>query len=178
MHIGQSVAAALEAKSQFCVVDAQAVEQCGVQVVDVDGILGDVVAVVVRAAVSLPTFDAASGQPQTEAAWMVISSVVVLREVSLAIHRSPKFSAPDNQRVFEKSSLFKVQNESRRGLVGIFTLFADSRRELGVLIPAAVKELRESNASLGHSSSQQAVVRKRARHFCIFTVQFEDVVGF
>ena len=63
VDIGETVAATLKAEGQFCVVDTQAMEQCGVQVVDVDRVLGDVVAVVVSAAVGLPAFDTAACQP-------------------------------------------------------------------------------------------------------------------
>jgi hypothetical protein len=106
MDIGETVAAALKAEGQFRVVDAQAVQQRGVQVVDVDGILGDVVAVVVRAAVCLASFDAASGQPQAEATRVMIPTVVIFCETSLAVHSAAEFSSPDDQRVVEKSSLF------------------------------------------------------------------------
>jgi hypothetical protein len=110
VDVGETVAAALEAEGQFCVVDAQAVEQRCVQVVDVDGVLGDVVAVVVGAPVSLPAFDAASGQPQTETSRMMIPSVVILREISLAIDGATELAAPDDQRVIEQASLFEIQN--------------------------------------------------------------------
>jgi hypothetical protein len=63
VDIGETVAATLKAEGQFCVVDAQAVEQCGMQVVDVDRVLGDVIAVVIGAAVSLSAFDTAASQP-------------------------------------------------------------------------------------------------------------------
>ena len=51
MDVGQAVVAALELEGQPGVVDAQAVEDRGVQVVDVDRVLDDVVAEVVGLAV-------------------------------------------------------------------------------------------------------------------------------
>ncbi len=51
VHVGQAEVAALEAVGQPLVVDAQAVQDRGVQVVDVDRLLGDVVAEVVGLAV-------------------------------------------------------------------------------------------------------------------------------
>ena len=68
--------AALELKSAG-VVDAQAVQDRGVQVVDVDGVLDDVVAVVVGLAVGDAGLDAAAGQPDREAARMVVAAVIL-----------------------------------------------------------------------------------------------------
>ena len=107
---------------------------------------------------------------------MMISSVVVLREISLAVHRAAEFSAPDDQRVFEETSLLEVQHERRRCLIGVFALLADCCRQFGMLIPTAVEELRESDASFCHSTSEQAVVGKRAGHLRIFTVQLKNVI--
>ena len=53
MHIRQAEVSALELERQAFVVDAQAREHGGVQVVDVDGVFGDVVAVVVGFAVDV-----------------------------------------------------------------------------------------------------------------------------
>src|SRR5258708_7556763 len=47
VHVGQPVIPALKFERQLRVVDSQAVKQRGVQVVDVDRVLGDVVAVIV-----------------------------------------------------------------------------------------------------------------------------------
>ncbi len=63
MHVGQAMVPALVLEGQPGVVDAQAVQDRGVQVVDVDGISDDVVAEVVGGAVGDPGLDAAAGQP-------------------------------------------------------------------------------------------------------------------
>ena len=52
MHVGQAVVAALELERQPRVVDAEQVQDRRVQVVDVDAVLGDVVAEVVGLAVA------------------------------------------------------------------------------------------------------------------------------
>ena len=51
MHVGQAVVAALEAEGQPRVVEAEQVQQRGVQVVDVDRVGGDVEAELVGLAV-------------------------------------------------------------------------------------------------------------------------------
>ena len=52
MNISQTVVPSLKTVRQAFMVDSQAVQNGGVEVVNVDGILGDVVAVVVRLAVA------------------------------------------------------------------------------------------------------------------------------
>ena len=66
VHIGQAEVAALELVGQPGVVDAQAVQHRGVQVVDVDRVANDVVAVVVGLAVSDARLDPAAGQPDVK----------------------------------------------------------------------------------------------------------------
>ena len=63
VDVGQPVVAALEVVGQPFVVDAQEVEDRGLEVVDVDGVLGDVVAEVVGLAVGDAGLDAAAGEP-------------------------------------------------------------------------------------------------------------------
>ena len=63
VHVGQAVVAALELVRQLLVVDAEQVQDRRLEVVDVDGVLGDVVAEVVGRAVGDARLDAAAGQP-------------------------------------------------------------------------------------------------------------------
>ena len=64
VDVGQAEVAALEAVRQPLVVQAQAVEQRRVEVVDVNGVADDVVAVVVGVAVGDPRLDAAADEVQ------------------------------------------------------------------------------------------------------------------
>jgi hypothetical protein len=54
----------LEAVGEALVVDAELVEEGGVEVVDVDGVLDDVEAEVVCPAVTVARLDAAAGHPE------------------------------------------------------------------------------------------------------------------
>src|SRR5690348_2712002 len=62
-HVGQPEMTALEFVSQFGVIDAQAVEHRGVQIVHVHAILDHVVAEVVRLSMREAAFHAASCHP-------------------------------------------------------------------------------------------------------------------
>ena len=115
MDVCQSEAAALEGVGEFGVVDAQLVEDGGVEVVDVDGFwsfavfvglndwvavfVENVVAVVVGFAVGDAGFDAASGHPGCEAARVVVAAVVCVCEFSLGVGSSAEFSAPNDEGV-------------------------------------------------------------------------------
>src|SRR6266566_2484583 len=93
--VGQTEVPALEFVGEALMIDAQAVENRGLQVVNVDWIGDDVVAVIVRLAEHRAGLYAAAGHPHAEAARMVIAAVVGLHQLALAIDRTPKFSAPD-----------------------------------------------------------------------------------
>ena len=101
MHVGQAVVAALEAEGQAFVIEAKAMQQRGVQVMDVDRIAGDVVAEVVGLAESLATADAAAGEPHAEAARVVIAAEVGGGQFALAVGRAAELAAPDDQRFIQ-----------------------------------------------------------------------------
>ena len=118
MHVGQAEVAALELVRQLLVVDAHEVQHGGVEVVDVDGVLHDVVAVVVGLAVDESRLDAAARRPQREAAAMVVAAVVVLGELALAVDGAPELAAPDDQRLVEQAALIQVFDQGGEGGVG------------------------------------------------------------
>ena len=84
MHVGQPEVAALELVGELGVVDAQKVKDRRVQVVDFHGVAGDVVREVVGLAVSDSRLDAAAGEPDGEAAGVVVAAVIGGRELLLA----------------------------------------------------------------------------------------------
>ena len=63
MHVGQSIVSALEAVRESLVIDAEAMQDCGVEVVDVDGVFSNVVAEIVGFAVRDSGLDAATSHP-------------------------------------------------------------------------------------------------------------------
>lgn len=76
-------------------VDAQLMEQRGLQIVDMYPVFGDVVAVVVRLAVDRSPLKASARDPHTEAGAQVVATVAV-RVLQIALHedRSPELRAP------------------------------------------------------------------------------------
>ena len=78
MHIGQAEVSAAVAIGQAFVIETQQVQDRGVQVVDVDGVLGGHVAELIGVAVGETTFHAAAGEPHREASAVMISTLRAL----------------------------------------------------------------------------------------------------
>ncbi len=112
--------AALELECQLGVVDAQAAKDGRLQIVHVDGIFGDVVAVIVGFAERHAGLDAAAGHPHGEAAAVVVAAIIGGGETALAIDGAAEFAAPDDQRVVQHAALFQVGDQRGGGLVHIF----------------------------------------------------------
>src|SRR5260370_34399684 len=138
MYICQPEMASLELIRQSLVIYSQTVENCRLQVVHVDGIGHDVVAIIVCLADAHAALDAATGGQHCKAARMVIAAVIRLCERALAVDSPPEFPAPDHQRVVEQSPLFEVLDQGRRRLIDALTLQRQVSGEIVMLIPAAL----------------------------------------
>ena len=96
VHVCEPEVAALKLKCQLCVIDAQAVKNGGLQIVDIHRILGDVVAVIVRCAIGDAWLDAAAGHPDGKASGVMIAAIIVGSQFALAVHGTAEFPAPDD----------------------------------------------------------------------------------
>jgi hypothetical protein len=77
MHVSEAVMPALKFEGQSRVIDAEAVHQRGVQVMHVDGVTRDIVAVIIGLAVSHAGLDSAAGHPDGETARMMIAAIII-----------------------------------------------------------------------------------------------------
>ena len=112
VDVGEAVVAALEFEGELFVIDAEEVEEGGVEVVNADGILCNVVGVVVGFADGLTGFNAAAGEPHGEAAGVVVATEALWREVALAVNGASEFAAPDDEGVLKQAALLEVFDES------------------------------------------------------------------
>ena len=119
---GKALVEALELEGKPSMVDAEAVEDGGVEIVDMDRILGDVVAEVVGFAVGDSALDTATGHPHAEVSGVVVPAIGLCGEFSLRIDGSAKLAAPDDEGRVEQSALFEILEECRGWLVGIQAL--------------------------------------------------------
>src|SRR4051794_20905882 len=101
MHVGQAKIASLKAICQPRVVDAHAVKHCRVQVMNMNRITGNVVAIVIGLAMAVAGLDAASREPNAEAAPMMIPAIITRGEPALAVDRATKLAAENHEGVFE-----------------------------------------------------------------------------
>src|SRR6266699_6494949 len=75
MYVRQPEIAASVAVGELLVVEAHELQNCGVQVVNVNFVLDGLEAELVGGPVGLPAFDAAAGQPISETVVVVVSAV-------------------------------------------------------------------------------------------------------
>src|SRR5262249_30961677 len=133
VHIRQPEVAALVAEDEAGVVDPQAVEDSGVEIVDVDGITDDVVAVIVGFAVADAGLDAAAGKPHAEAAAVVVAAMIGGGELALAVYGPAELPAPEDQGIVQEAALLEVLDQGGRGLIDILALAADLPGQVAVL---------------------------------------------
>src|SRR5262249_13879924 len=110
------------------------------------GGVGDIVAVIIGLAVGETGFDTGAGEPDGEAARMVVAAVVVGGELALGVACAAEFAAPDNESVVQQAALFQFLDESGGGLVGIAGLNPNLAGQIVVLVPALMIELDEADA--------------------------------
>ena len=122
--VGQPKTTAVVLVRQASVVDAQQMQNCGVQIIDVHLVDGCLVTDLVRFAVGRAAFDPASSQPCGETVWVVVSTWLGC----LLGHRQPtKFTAPNDKRVLQKPSLLEIRKQTcdrRVGLASELTVVA------------------------------------------------------
>ena len=125
MYVGQPVPASLVLEGQAFMVDSQQVQDRRLQVVNVDTIFGNVVAVGIGGPVGRSCFHTAAGHPHGKTSWVVIAAKVVRREFSLAIVGATELATPNDKRVIQQVSLFEILDKGSRCLVGFSALSAD-----------------------------------------------------
>ena len=108
MDVGEAELAALVAEGEALVVDAEEVQQGGIEVVDVDGILGDGVSEFVGLAVDVPGLGAAAGHPDGIGFLVVVTAglgaSLAVAAGSLGHRGATKLGIPDNERVLKEAA--------------------------------------------------------------------------
>ena len=135
-----------------------------------DRIGDDVEAEVVRFPMDVPSADAPAGQPEGEAAVVMIASVV-----SALHHRgAAKFAAPDEERFIEQSALLEIEDEGGAGLVGVLRVLFHSVGEVAVLVPGLMEELDEADAPFDEAPGEQTIARVSGLFDVLDPVEIED----
>ena len=108
MHVGQPKVATLVLERESLVIDAQQVKDRCLQVVDVDRIAGDVVAVRIRLAERQAALDTAASHPDRKASRMVVAAEVLADQFALAIVGPAELTTPNHQRIVQQPTLPEV----------------------------------------------------------------------
>lgn len=148
VDVGESVAAALELVGERFVVQPEKVENCRLQVVDVNAVTCHVVSKFIRFAVNHSAADTTAGHPDGKTAGMMIPTEAGA-EFALAIVGPAELTAPHDESVFEHAALFEIQDKARAGLVRFFAKFGDGVGKASVVVPVLVIKLDETHAALG-----------------------------
>ena len=143
------------------------------EIMNIHRIFGHVVAEIIGASIGHPPFEATSGDPLGKTAWMMITAVIIGRQLALRIIGAAEFSTPDHQGIFEEPTLLEVSDQSGRCLVGFLALISNAPGEASVLIPALMEELNETDSTLGQPSGQQAIGGEGAGLFGIVSIELE-----
>ena len=92
---------ALILEGQPFMVDPQAVQDGGLQVVDVNRVLNDVVAIIVCLANGDTGLKTPTGGPHGKATRMVIATIVGCSQLALAVNRSAELPSPNDQGILQ-----------------------------------------------------------------------------
>src|SRR5882724_7081063 len=92
-------------------IDAKQAKYGCVEVTDVHRVFHDVITEVVGLSVRDSGFTASASHPHSEAARMVIASVVFLGKAALAVDSASEFAAPQDQRIIEKSAPLQIGHQ-------------------------------------------------------------------
>src|ERR1041385_934251 len=161
--------------SQPQVIDAQTMQDGGLDVVHMDGVLHNVVAVIVGLADREARLDAPTCHPDREATAMMIAAVLGRGEAALTIYGPAEFSTPDYQSVIEHSTLLQVEDQAGGCTIDIFAALRQILRQISMMVPIAMIELDEAHSPFGQTARQQAVRGKGAGLSRILAVKFKGV---
>jgi len=93
------------------------VKNGGIEVVNVDWVLDDVVGVVVSFSLVEAFLKASTGHLGSEAYTMVVAAVIVLSQLALAVNGASKFSAKDDHGILKHSTFLKIFDQGCSRLI-------------------------------------------------------------
>ena len=175
---GQPLFESLEWEGELFVIDSHAMEDGGVEIIDMDRIFGDVVAEFVGGSEFDSPSDATAGHPHRKTLRVVIAAVVGFGESTLAVNGPSEFPSPNDECRVEESPLLKVLDQGSRGLVDIPALRGQVSCDIPVLIPTSVEDLHGSDPAFNHPTGEQSAGGKGAWFGGIGAVEIEDVLRF
>ena len=109
MNVGQTELAALMAISESLVINAEQMHQRRLKIVNVDAVFGHVHAQIIGCTIADAAFDTGAGHPDRKRVGMMVPSPSrSIVQVALNERCPAKFAAPNDQCVFEQTSLLQI----------------------------------------------------------------------
>src|SRR5207253_6741578 len=107
VHVRQPPVRPIMAERQPLMIDAEQVQQRGMDIMDLRRVLavGGLVAPLVARAVGYAPFDAATAEPVGEAERIMIASLA-----TLGTRHAPELRGPEDQGIVEQAALFQIQD--------------------------------------------------------------------
>src|SRR5262245_4742619 len=102
MDISQSVITALKPVGQARVIDAEAMQGSGIEIMDVHATALNVKPVVIGLAVRNPRSYATARQPHRKTPPVMVAAIVLSTEIPLAIHRPAELTTPNHERLIQQ----------------------------------------------------------------------------
>ena len=175
VDVGQAAVDAAGAEGELFVIDAEEVEDGGVDIVDFCGVVAveGFVAEVVAEAVGDAAADAAAGEPVSEA-----ERVVVAAFAALGAGHAAEFGGPEDEGVVEETALFEVFDEGG-GAVGeaaceravvAFDVFVGVPVAAGEAVVIAAPDLDEADPAFEETASGQAFAAEDVDFFGVVDV--------
>ena len=154
MNIGKTVMTPLMSIGKAFMIDSKLMQDGCLKIMDVDRVFHHVNAVIIRFSIGETWANTASRKPIGETIRVVVSTVILRCQFSLAIDRSSKFPAPNDQGLVEHAALLQVQQQRGCCLVCIAALRFDACGRVSMSIPASVVKLDETNTAFGQPSCE------------------------
>ena len=166
MHVGQPEVSTGISVGKPCVIEAEQVQDRGVQVMDMHRFFDGLVAEIVGRAVDHASLDAAAGQPDGKAPVIVVATPAGSAVDHLDGRRPAELAAAENQRLLEQPALFEVGQQCRDPLIAVPGQVAMVFLDVVVAVPGlrlAMVKLDESHAALDQAAGDQELPRLHAR---------------
>ena len=148
---GEPYIESLELGGEAEMIDAEEMEERGLQVMHMDRVFHRAVPEFVGGTVGHAAPDSAAGEEKREPEDMMVPAG------PLSHGGAPELAAPDDEGVLEEAGLFEILEESCSGLVGFLGGGLHPVLKPPMVIPAPVIELDHSDPALGKAPSQQTV---------------------
>src|SRR5215471_18805340 len=106
-------------------VDSHQMEDRGMQVVNVDGLIDDLEAKVVGGAVNISALDPTAGQPHGKAERVVVAAVLrSALSADLGDGRAAELRAADDKSILQQATPFEIFDHRGKRPVGVFGILA------------------------------------------------------